>query len=89
MSDFTKADGAKIQITFSEPLTGDVTGNQSHFTVSVPEYSMVPGGTLSSVSKAVKSTYPFSGPSQTIDLSGGEKTDTEFTFGVLRLAVAQ
>ena len=89
MSDWTKADGAKIQITFSEPLIGDVSGNQAAFTVTVPEYDMVPGGTLQNVTKAVKSTYPFSRHSQTIDLSGGEKTDTEFTFGVLRLAVAQ
>ena len=56
MSDWKKADGAKIQITLDQPLTGYVSGNQSHFTVSVPEYDMVPGGTLSTASKAIAST---------------------------------
>ena len=88
MSDFTKADGAKIQITFSEPLTGDVTGNQSHFTVSVPEYDMVPGGTLSSVSKAVKSTSAQVSYAATVDLSAGALTDTEVSGGKLSLGVA-
>ena len=88
MSDFTKADGAKIQITFSEPLTGDVTGNQSHFTVSVPEYDMVPGGTLSSVSKAVKSTSAKVSYAATVDLSAGALTDTEVSGGKLSLGVA-
>lgn len=53
---WTKADGAKIKITFSQDLTGTVTGNESHFTITVPEYDMVPEGTLGSVSKAVAST---------------------------------
>lgn len=53
---WTKADGAKIKITFSQDLTGTVTGNESHFTITVPEYDMVPEGTLGSVTKAVAST---------------------------------
>lgn len=56
MSDFTKADGAKIKITFSEPLTGTVTGNQAHFTVTSQEYNYVPGGTLGAVTHTVTST---------------------------------
>ena len=87
MSDFTKADGAKIQITFSEPLTGDVTGNQSHFTVSVPEYSMVPGGTLSTVTKAVKSTAAKSTVTA-VDLSSGTLSNTTVSSGVLSLGEA-
>ena len=88
MSDWTKADGAKIQITFSEPLTGTVSGNESHFIVSVPEYDMVPGGTLSNVAKAVKSTYALAGVQQTLDLSAGALTDTAVSNGVLSLGVA-
>ena len=87
MSDFTKADGAKIQITFSEPLTGTVTGNQSHFTVSVPEYDMVPGGTLSSVAKAVKSTSAKVSYAAMIDLSAGALTDVVVSGGKLSLGV--
>ena len=87
MSDWTKADGAKIQITFSEPLTGTVSGNESHFTVSAPEYDMVPGGTLSNVSKAVKSTSARASFAAMVDLSAGTLTDTAVSGGMLSLAV--
>lgn len=87
MSNFTKADGAKIQITFSEPLTGTVTGNESHFAVSVPEYDMVPGGTLSTVRKAVKSTAARANFAATVNLAVGTLTDTEVSGGKLSLAV--
>jgi len=56
MSDFTKADGAKIKITFSEPLTGIVAGNQAHFTVTSQEYNYVPGGTLGAITHTVTAT---------------------------------
>ena len=88
MSDWTKADGAKIQITFSEPLTGTVSGNESHFTISVPEYDMVPGGTLSPVSKAVKSISAKASYAATIDLSAGALTDVVVSGGKLSLGVA-
>lgn len=88
MSDWTKADGAKIQITFSEPLTGTVSGNESHFTVTVPEYDMAPGGTLSSVAKAVKSTSAKVSYAATIDLSAGALTDVVVSGGKLRLGAA-
>ena len=88
MSDWTKADGAKIQITFSEPLTGTVSGNESHFTISVPEYDMVPGGTLSNVSKAVKSTSAKVSYAATIDLSAGALTDVVVSSGKLSLGAA-
>ena len=87
MSDWTKADGAKIQITFSEPLTGTVSGNESHFTVSVPEYDMVPGGTLSTVYKAVKSTAARAIFAATVNLAAGTLTDTAVSGGMLRLGV--
>ena len=88
MSDWTKADGAKIQITFDQPLTGTVSGNESHFTVSVPEYDMVPGGTLSTVHKAVKSTAARASFAATVDLSAGTLTDTAVSGGKLSLGVA-
>ena len=87
MSDWTKADGAKIQITFDQPLTGDVSGNQSHFVVTVPEYDMVPGGTLSNVSKAVKSTSTKVSYAATVDFTSGTLTDTEVRGGKLSLGV--
>ena len=47
---YTKGDGAKIAIRFSDPVT--VNGSsQTAFTVIVPEYSYVPGGTLQNVTK--------------------------------------
>ena len=87
MSNWTKADGARIQITFDQPLTGDVSGNQSHFTVSVPEYDMVPGGTLSTVHKAVKSTAARVSFAATVNLAAGTLTDVGVSSGQLSLAV--
>ena len=84
---FVKADGAAIKIIFDRPLVGDVAGNQSHFTVTVPEYTFVPGGTLQNITKAVKSTYAFAGAQQTFDLSAGTLTDTAVSNGVLSLGV--
>ena len=84
---FTKSDGAKIKITFNQPITAGAAGNQSHFTVTVPEYTFVPGGTLQNVTKAVKSTYAFAGVQQTFDLSAGALTDTAVSNDVLRLGV--
>ena len=50
------ADGRKIAIRFTQPLVGDVTtGNEDKFTISFDEYSYVPGGTLSRVTRAVAS----------------------------------
>ena len=85
---FTKADGAKIKITFDQPITAGATDEQSRFTVTVPEYDYVPGGTLQNVTKAVKSTYALAGVQQTFDLSAGALTDTAVTGGVLSLGVA-
>ena len=53
---WVKGDGAAIKITFDKALLGDVSGNQSHFTVTAKEYNWVPNGTLQSVSKTVLST---------------------------------
>ena len=88
MSEWTKGDGAKIQLTFTEPLIGDVSGNQSHFTVTIPEYDMVPEGPLSNVVKTVKSTYGRTAYSQTVDLSSGTLTDLAVSSGKLSLGVA-
>ena len=88
MSEWTKGDGAKIQLTFTEPLIGDVSGNQSHFTVTIPEYDMVPEGTLSNVVKTVKSTYGRTAYYQTVDLSSGTLTDLATSNGKLSLGVA-
>lgn len=83
---WAKSDGAKIKITFDHPISG-ADNNQSHFTVTVPEYTFVPGGTLQNVTKAVKSTYAFAGVQQTFDLSAGALTDTAVSNGVLSLGV--
>lgn len=84
---FTKADGAKIKITFDQPITTGVADEQSHFTVTVPEYNFVPGGAMGNVTKTVLSTYAFAGAQQTFDLSAGTLTDTTVTDGVLSLEV--
>lgn len=88
MSDFAKSDGAKIEITFDQPITSDASGNEGHFTVTAKEYTYVPGGTLVDVVKAVKSVYNKSSLSGTIDMSSGTVTDAEISDGKLQLGVA-
>lgn len=53
---WVKGDGAAIKVTFDKALLGDVSGNQSHFTVTAKEYNWVPNGTLQNVVKTVLST---------------------------------
>ena len=88
MSEWTKGDGAKIQLTFTEPLVGDVSGNQSHFAITIPEYDMVPEGKLSNVAKSVKSTAARVSFAATINLSAGALTDVVVSGGKLSLGVA-
>ena len=85
---WAKSDGAKIKITFDRPIVSGQTGQQSYFTVTVPEYTFVPGGTLQNVTKTIKSTYAFAGVQQALDLSAGGLTDTTVSNGVLSLGVA-
>ena len=84
---WAKSDGAKIKITFDRPIVSGQTEQQNYFTVTVPEYTFVPGGTLQNVTKAVKSTYALAGVQQTLDLSAGTLTDTVVSNGVLSLGV--
>lgn len=87
MSDWAKSDGAKIKITFDQPITAGATGEESHFTVTVPEYNFVPNGVIGNVSKTVLSTYAY-GTVGTIDLASGTLTDVTASNGVLGLGVA-
>lgn len=43
MSSFTKAEGSKIAIKFTQDLVGDVTGNVGAFTVTGDEYKYIKG----------------------------------------------
>lgn len=58
MAFWEKTDGGYIRITFSQPLVGDVSGNQARFSVTWQEYNYVPGGSLVDVVGAVLATYP-------------------------------
>lgn len=64
---WTKADGAKIKITFSLPLVGSVSESASSFTVTAQEYDFVPNGTLHNVVKAVNSVVGYTGQPESID----------------------
>ena len=57
MVSWNKADGGLIRITFSQPLVGDMSGNQARFFVTWKEYNYVPGGALVDVSGDVLATY--------------------------------
>ena len=50
------SDGTTIAVVFTQPLTGTVTGNQNNFTITMPVYDYVPGGTLSNATRAVTAT---------------------------------
>lgn len=53
---WTVGDGRQIAIRFTEPITSGIdTCPPSSFTVTVPEYTYVPGGTLQNVVKTVAS----------------------------------
>ncbi|MEG2001096.1 MAG: hypothetical protein RR053_06880 [Evtepia sp.] len=83
---FNKGDGAKIKLTFSEPLIGNAAGNEGSFTVSVPEYDYVPGGTISNVVKKVARISNHAGFGASVPLSGGVLAGTRERTGVLSLA---
>ena len=84
---YTKGDGAKIAIRFSDSVT--VNGSsQTAFTVIVPEYSYVPGGTLQNVTKSVESVSGYEGISEVINMSNGTLTELVCdSGGVLSLAI--
>ena len=77
--------GLQGALYYYAATTAGAAGNQGHFTVTVPEYDYVPGGTLQNVTKTVKSTYALAGVQQTLDLSAGTLTDTAVSNGVLSL----
>ena len=85
---WAKSDGAKIRIAFNLPLVGDLSGQQSFFSVTVPEYNFVPEGTLGNVSKTVLSTYGYEGLQKDIDLSMSTKDGVVVSSGVITLEVA-
>lgn len=49
------ADGEQIAIRFTQPLIGDVIGNEDAFTISFDEYNYVPGGTTATVTRTLDS----------------------------------
>ena len=65
------ANGEKIAIKFTQPLVGDVTGNETKFTVSFDEYSYVPDGSLSRVTRPVTSVDKYVSVDENIILDSG------------------
>ncbi len=86
MSQWTKADGARIEIAFDEPIDSVDVGAENAFSISVPEYTFVPGGELVDVPKTVERVENKAGVSANIDLSNGTLADVLFTRGALKLA---
>lgn len=84
---FIKSDGARIKLTFDQALTGEPTGNQTFFKVTVLEYDYVPNGTLIPIVKAVKSTAGFAGYSELANLAAGALIDLACSNDILTLGV--
>ena len=77
----SKGEGKIIAIKFTEPLLGDVTGNETHFTISGKEYEYVGdvNGELIDTEYEVGSVERYPTPKEWIgDLSIGTFTDTIF-----------
>lgn len=87
MSQWTKGDGARIQITFDQPLITVALGAEASFTVTAPEYTYVPGGELVDITKTVERVENKAGITVDLDLAAGELTGLSVACGTLRLAV--
>lgn len=71
----TKGDGEKIAIRFTEPLVGDVSGNEAYFDVSFQEYSYVPSGSLITVHREVIRVSGYNAVDTSPTLESGVLTD--------------
>lgn len=76
-------DGTQIVVEFSEAITSGLSADG--WTVTIPEYDMVPGGTLSQAVRPVVSTRLRTYMADSVDLAGGTLTDTECSFDTLTL----
>lgn len=84
----TDSDGTEIAIRFSSPVTGDVSGNESNFTVTIQEYNYVPNGTISSSVKTVTNvSNDYCSAEEEINLSSGEFTHITYTNSGIKLEV--
>ena len=82
----TVADGRKIMIRFTQPLTGDILGNEAKFGVSFFEYNMVPGGSLTkSTRQVVGLSSEYVSIDRLVDLQSGILVSTTMVDGELRL----
>ena len=79
--------GTLVAIKFSEALTGDPNGNEEKFTVTVPVYNYVPGGTISDTTKSVINTKMYAQAEETINLSSGSGSGITFSRNKLSLEV--
>lgn len=82
-----KKDGNVIGILFSEPLINEASGNESSFTVTIPEYDYIPGGTISNVTRPVNEAKVHSSVDDSISLGNGSMNGLVLTAGRLRLAI--
>ena len=86
----SKGDGKIIAIKFTEPLLGDVTGNETHFTISGKEYEYVGvvNGELIDTEYEVDKVERYPTPKiWQDDFSGGVMTNTQLTDNGLVLGV--
>lgn len=88
----SKGDGKRIAIKFTEPLDGDVAGNETHFTVTGKEYEYVGdvNGELIDTEYEVDKVERYPTPKiWQDDFSGGVMTNTELTANGLVLGVKE
>lgn len=81
------ADGTAMILRFSEAITGDLSGNESKFSVTDQEYDYVPGGALSAKAKTVTGVKEFTTVDENIDLSQGTFSGISYSSGHISLEV--
>lgn len=78
--------GTAVVVTFSLPITSDVSNSPSSFVLTTTEYDYVPDGSLSSFERGVSSVERYASLNDLVNLDAGILTNTKDYNGVLKLA---
>ena len=81
-------DGTKIAVRFTEEIMSGADTTDG-WTVTIPEYDYVPGGTMSQQERQVTEITGFAGTIITFDLSEATLTDTKLGDGAITLEVSE
>ena len=84
---YSKSDGKYIVIEFSDPIIGDLGGNELHFSIVTHEYDYAYSGEIIEVNKSVKSVSHYLSIDETVDFTLCEINDLAVDGNTLKLGV--